>query len=199
MGVDILTEPGFGAAAGIACGSRVVWVSQGGGELLCYEFNHFMLDGPGGPEKVGEALFDAKYEVYLSNSHTHYAEFWNTFCYNLYGDPAMAREGATPITHVESSPIVTPRIPLMSSYPNPFTLHTTIRFTLAKQQTVQLSVFAVDGSKVIDLLTDVRSVGLNEVVWDGRDNNGKFVASGTYFCRLTVGNYTETKRMVLVK
>ncbi|MFH1841911.1 MAG: C25 family cysteine peptidase, partial [bacterium] len=168
LGVDILTEPGFGAAAGIASGSRVVWVSQGGGELLCYEFNHFLIAGPEGSEKVGEALFDAKYEVYLANSHLHHAEFWNTFCYNLYGDPALAREGATPLTQVEASPPVTPSDRLLSSYPNPFNPRTTIRFSLARQQPVRLAIFAVDGRKVLDLLTEVCPAGLNEVVWDGR-------------------------------
>jgi len=199
LGVDILTEPGFGAAAGIASGSRVVWVSQGGGELLCYEFNHFLLAGPMGPAKVGAALFDAKYEVYLANSHLHHAEFWNTFCYNLYGDPALAREGAAPLTPVEALSPTTPSIGFLSSYPNPFNPRVTIRFALVEPQPVRLSIFTVDGRMVMDLLNEVRPAGLNEVVWDGRDRIGRPVASGAYFYRLIAGKRIETKRMVLVR
>ena len=41
--------------------------------------------------------------------------------------------------------------------------------------------------------------GRHEVVWNGRDDNGRQVASGTYFYRLEAGGYRETKRMTLIK
>jgi hypothetical protein len=96
LGIDLLTEPSFGASAGIVSGSRVVWVSKGGGELLAYEFNRFLIDDPGGPERVGEALFDSKFFCNQNYTWNHYSEYWNMFCYNLFGDPSLAREGAEP-------------------------------------------------------------------------------------------------------
>ncbi len=96
LGIDLLTEPSFGASVGIVSGTRVVWVSKGGGELHCYEFNRYLINGPTGPEKVGDALYDSEFYINQTYSWEHYSEYWNMFCYNLYGDPALVREGIAP-------------------------------------------------------------------------------------------------------
>jgi hypothetical protein len=93
LGIDLLTKPGFGSSVGTLSGTRVVWVSLGGGELRCYHFNHFLIDGPSGPERVGNALYDSKFFCSQNYSWDHYSEYWNAFGYNLYGDPSLIREG----------------------------------------------------------------------------------------------------------
>ncbi|NIN01406.1 MAG: hypothetical protein GTO24_25930, partial [candidate division Zixibacteria bacterium] len=93
LGIDLLTKPGFGSSVGTLSGTRIVWVSLGGGELRIYHFNHFLIDGPGGPEKVGNALYDSKFYCDQNYSWDHYSEYWNAFGYNLYGDPSLIREG----------------------------------------------------------------------------------------------------------
>jgi len=100
LGIDLLTKPSFGSSAGIVSGTRVVWVSLGGGELLCYEFNHFLINGPAGPEKVGDALYDSKFYCNQNYSWNHYSEYWNTFCFNLYGDPSLIRQGTEPAVQI---------------------------------------------------------------------------------------------------
>ena len=98
MGIDLLTKPSYGASVGILSGTRVVWVSKGGGELMAYEFNRFMIDGPAGPERVGDALYDSKFFCNQNYTWNHYSEYWNMFGYNLYGDPSLVREGIIPFT-----------------------------------------------------------------------------------------------------
>jgi hypothetical protein len=93
LGIDLLTKPGFGSSVGTLSGTRIVWVSLGGGELRCYHFNHFLIDGPGGPERAGNALYDSKFYCDQNYSWDHYSEYWNAFGYNLYGDPSLIREG----------------------------------------------------------------------------------------------------------
>ncbi len=46
---------------------------------------------------------------------------------------------------------------------------------------------------------DIIADGRNEAVWNGRDDSGRQVASGTYFYRLEAGEYSETRRMALIK
>ncbi len=85
-------------------------------------------------------------------------------------------------------------------YPNPFNPRTTIVFDLGRQETVNLRVYDLAGHLVRELVGgEPRFPGRHEVVWNGRDDTGRQVASGAYFYRLEVGQFTETGRMVLVK
>jgi hypothetical protein len=61
---------------------------------LCYEFNRYLLDGPEGPERAGDALYHAKFFVHQNYGFDHWYEYLNMHGLVLYGDPAMARSGA---------------------------------------------------------------------------------------------------------
>lgn len=104
LGIDLLTEPYFGAGAGVLSATRPAAISgewpsdPGGAESLCYEFNRFMIGGPEGSEMLGDALYDAKFYSHQNYGWDHIYEYLNLYNYNLYGDPALLREGAsTPI------------------------------------------------------------------------------------------------------
>ncbi|MCP4567512.1 MAG: hypothetical protein GY841_08035 [FCB group bacterium] len=99
LGVNLLTKPGFGAAAGVLSASRsaavaVYWDSiPSGTEAICYEFNRRMMGSPDEPGRVGKALYDAKFYCNLNYAWDHRFEYLNLFDYNLYGDPSMIRAG----------------------------------------------------------------------------------------------------------
>ena len=89
---------------------------------------------------------------------------------------------------------------LYHSTPNPFNPRTEIRFDLSEPAPVQLSVYDVQGRLVRALVSgSVKSAGQHTSVWDGLDERGMAVPSGVYFYHLEVGDYTEAKRMVLIK
>lgn len=89
---------------------------------------------------------------------------------------------------------------LHSNVPNPFNPQTTIAFDIPKPALVSLRVFDLFG-RLVRVLVDgeVVNEGRNERMWNGRDENGMKVAAGVYFYRLDAGEYSETKRMALVK
>ena len=100
----------------------------------------------------------------------------------------------------ETSDTPTPRVfALSDNYPNPFNPQTKIAFSLPESHHVQLTVYGVDGRRVATIVDEVRSAGLHEVVWMGRDQSGRSVASGTYFCRIQAGPYSDVKKMTLMK
>jgi|GEM_PF-2472326 len=107
------------------------------------------------------------------------------------GDPAVgwAREGV----RLSPSPL------LVHSAPNPFRLSTTIVFGLTEPARVTLRIYDVTGREIASLVDCPMSVGTHEVTWDGITRSGLDAASGTYFYRLTVGNRSETGRMVMVR
>jgi hypothetical protein len=88
---------------------------------------------------------------------------------------------------------------LYQSTPNPFNPMTTIRFDLPTAQSVELTIFNVDGRRIKTLVNEQMPAGSHAVIWDGRDETGQRVASGTYFYRIQAGPYGGTDRMVLVK
>ena len=88
---------------------------------------------------------------------------------------------------------------LAANYPNPFNPMTKISFTLPATQAVKLAVYSLDGRRVATLLNETRGPGQHDVVWMGRDDAGHTVSSGTYFYRLDAGEYSQVRKMTLMK
>ncbi len=101
LGVDLLCKPDFGAAAGVFAASRPAAVSgdwpvyPGGAESFALEFNRYMVNGPDGSEMLGNAVYDGKFHSHHNYGWDHLYEYMNLYDYNLYGDPAMLREGSS--------------------------------------------------------------------------------------------------------
>jgi len=86
------------------------------------------------------------------------------------------------------------RFSLQQNYPNPFNPSTTIEFELPRASQVSLSVFDVLGRKVSELVNEREDAGVHEVKFDGFN-----VASGIYFYKIQAGDFTQTKRFLLLK
>ncbi len=89
---------------------------------------------------------------------------------------------------------------LDQNYPNPFNPETTISFNLKRPENVSLEVFNTLGQKVRALISnEFRQTGTNFVKFDGLNDSGMRLSSGTYIYRLTAGRSTRSKRMVILK
>jgi aminopeptidase N len=82
---------------------------------------------------------------------------------------------------------------LEQNYPNPFKNTTTIKFSIPEPQFVSLKVFNILGTEIITLVKDELAKGKYEVSFDGSN-----LSSGTYFYCLQAGNYTESRKLVLL-
>lgn len=93
-----------------------------------------------------------------------------------------------------------PVLRVHQNQPNPFNPRTRIAFDLPDRMVVHLRVYDL-GGRLVDVLVDGLEVqpGRHEVVWNGRDQSGRQLPSGTYFYRLEAGRHTETRRMTLLK
>ena len=102
-------------------------------------------------------------------------------------------------TSVETKPITARDFALQANYPNPFNPSTRIHYSLSAPSDVNLAIYNLLGEKVKTLVNERQSAGLKEVAWNGRNNTGSTVDSGIYFYTLTVGNQSQTRKMLLVK
>ena len=93
---------------------------------------------------------------------------------------------------------------LLPNYPNPFNPDTWIPYQLSEGSTVTVKIYDVSGGLVRTIEVGHKPVGYyltreKAVYWDGRNQNGEPVSSGIYFYTLEANNYTETRRMAIVK
>jgi photosystem II stability/assembly factor-like uncharacterized protein len=83
---------------------------------------------------------------------------------------------------------------LLENYPNPFSQQTTIEFVLPEQGKVTLTIYNELGQEVEKLLEAEMSPGSHQVIW-----NAKNYDSGMYFCNLTTKNFSQIRKMVLLR
>ena len=90
-------------------------------------------------------------------------------------------------------------VELLGNYPNPFNPETTILVRIGMPEDVRLVVYNVLGERVALLYDGRLESGLHSIAWDGRDQNGRHVASGSYFYRLETEIAIESGTMMLVR
>ena len=93
---------------------------------------------------------------------------------------------------------------LLANYPNPFNPETWIPYQLAESADVTLAIYDMNGQLVRRLTLGHQAAGMyrsrsRAAYWDGRNQLGESVASGLYFYTLTAGDFTETRRMLILK
>lgn len=106
----------------------------------------------------------------------------------IYDDFNYGPSSVTPKTQSPSDFV------LEQNYPNPFNPVTTIRFSLREHSQVSLAVFNSLGQEIKTLVSEEMTAGTYETAFDASD-----LPSGVYFYRLTLDNYTETKKMLILK
>lgn len=102
-----------------------------------------------------------------------------------------------------ASPVFDDEVPTVTRvsgvYPNPFNPQTTVDFSLAEPTLVDLAVYDLTGRKVATLKRESMTAGHHRMVWRGKDDSGRQVASGMYLVRLRAGSVTDMKKVMLVK
>ena len=143
------------------------------------------------------SYFYTDFEVYTNMMYYYWLEsvaldgssqFYGPLTVTI-GDPAQ--EPLPPVI-----PMVTK---LYNAFPNPFNPNTNIRYSLKEVGKVKIEIYNMKGQKIKTFTQEHNSPGYYQVSWDGRDENGRSVASGIYLYRLTTANYTSAKKMVLAK
>ena len=91
-----------------------------------------------------------------------------------------------------------------ANYPHPFNPETWIPFQLAEDATVIAKIYDVTGKQIrmiqLGHIPAGNYVKSNRAIyWDGKTDTGELVSSGTYFYQIEAGDYTDTRKMVILK
>ena len=91
---------------------------------------------------------------------------------------------------------------LQQNHPNPFNQKTDIKYRIADSKSALLTtlrIYNILGQEIRTLVYQINDPGYYEVTWDGRDNWGRKVASDVYLYRLEVGDFTQVKKLTLLR
>jgi hypothetical protein len=126
---------------------------------------------------------------------THEEGMW--FSADLLGALINGRRYGT-ITSISPSKGLPTELRLIQNYPNPFNPTTNIKFQIPSSNAqlgfVSMKVFDVLGREVATLVNEVKQPGEYSVVFDGTN-----LPSGVYYYRLSSGNFTQTRKMILIR
>jgi len=152
-----------------------------------------------GGELEGETT-ELFYDIYDLNSGQIYLVGLTAFYEYLFESDPIEFE----IFFVRTDDVLTLETKLLGNYPNPFNPTTTISFSLAAEdaENAELVIYNLKGQKVktFDAFPSGSCrIGTSSVVWDGTDDSEKTVSSGVYFYKLTTGDKTFTRKMLLIK
>lgn len=103
------------------------------------------------------------------------------------------------VTGVDDQPDLPSATALAGVHPNPFNPQTTISYDLVAATTVELDIFDLKGALVRRLVNGAVPAGRHKVAWNGQDEAGLRVASGTYFARFKAGSHHDVKKVMMVK
>jgi hypothetical protein len=106
----------------------------------------------------------------------------------------ICRYTGTGISEERARRVSGPVTRLLQNAPNPFTISTTISFTLSATADATLAIYDITGRLIETLVNETQQRGVHQVQWNRKAN-----PSGVYFYRLNAGEFVETKKMVVVE
>ncbi|HID38766.1 MAG TPA: T9SS type A sorting domain-containing protein [Calditrichaeota bacterium] len=154
-------------------------------------------DGSVWPDPTGASMFYSGSFTADNNDGSLWAE-------SAVPWPGSAGDAGTPgeaniISSVKASKTKALRHFSLNGFPNPFNPSVTLVYQLPYASRVDLKIYTLDGRVVITLVHEFQSAGRKKFFWNGHDLFGRPLASGIYFIRLTVGQWTEVKKITLLR
>jgi hypothetical protein len=135
--------------------------------------------------------------------------FWKVLAKNLDGDSLWSTQqdwgffishNATSVETADEN--VPQQFELFQNYPNPFNSSTELKYSFPQHKSsyhVTLKIYDIRGRLVNTLVDQNQVAGTHSVSWDGKDRNGNRVSSGVYFNTLQVGDFSTSKKMLLLE
>ncbi len=103
------------------------------------------------------------------------------------------------VTDIKNFETIPTKFEVSQNYPNPFNPSTVIKYALPDAKFVTLRIYNMLGQEVAELVNNQVNAGVHSIVWNGKDNSGAKVSTGTYIYRVVAGSNIITKKMILLK
>ncbi|MFH2050471.1 MAG: S8 family serine peptidase [bacterium] len=165
---------------GVICGEYVVRTNG------CFGFMPVYRDDPATNEDEGAEPGDY-INFYIDGVDVEEKIVWNSF-----GE--VHKKGLTPLKTV-----IPTEYALSQNYPNPFNPVTRIKYQLPKSSHVSCTIYNNLGQQIKSLVNEQKVAGYYTISWDGKNDQGKLMSSGVYFCQITAGDFIKTRKMLFLR
>ena len=202
--VYLLSGDGVGLAVelasfeGHAAGDRIVLTWVTGTELDNLGFNVYREHGEDRTQvntrviyATGDATSGGRYT--FTDRDVRPGAMYSYYLEEIALDGRSTRHGPISVT------VPTPAIYALRSHPNPFNPETTIQYDLPEARTVHLAIYSQAGQLIRTLVDLERPAGSHSVMWNGQNDDGRYVASSVYLCRIQAGSYRAVRKLVLTR
>ena len=171
------------------------------GDKLVDIFDLVIVAGNFGQSLPAAPAMEAKIELSTEQKH-HIASAID----QLESNPSRSTAEEIALNVLQA--ILPERLPtttqLLANYPNPFNPETWIPFKLAQDSTVTARIYDLTGKQIRMIELGHLPAGNyvesgKSIYWDGKTETGELVSSGTYFYQIDAGDYTETRKMIILK
>ena len=149
-------------------------------------------------DNISDSRFD------ISDLEIGKSYFWkvrtktNDNVYSEYSGQGVFKIGDK-VTEVEAPTIIPEKFEVSQNYPNPFNPSTVISYSIPTAEFVTIRIYNMLGQEIATLLNEELNAGIYKVTWNGMNDSGVKVATGTYIYRVTAGSNIATKKMLLIK
>lgn len=180
-----------------------VIVNEGGSIRLTRGaiFSYYEFEQP-----ISERLTDEAWRELLAGDNPPDLPQWvNSFMDNTEEQPELFPESVDNLYYKEflnndeesGQPIIPEKFQLHQNYPNPFNPQTTIAFDLPEKSHIRLEIYNLLGQQIAVLADDYFNAGRYQIIWNGKDQLCRDVASGIYFYRLLTDDSIQIRKMIL--
>ena len=133
---------------------------------------------------------------YISNKkNIWYVGFGHLYLYRFFHNAYSENN----LKHIKEKNIIPKTIKLIQNYPNPFNPITEIRYNLSENLFVYVTVYDMLGNIVKNLVNKNQNSGSKSVQWNATNNQGESVSAGVYLYKIQAGDFSQTKKMILLK
>lgn len=103
------------------------------------------------------------------------------------------------ITSAKNNEVSPVGFKLLQNYPNPFNSSTIIEYLIPEPGIARILIYNANGELIRTITQDHASTGSHSVLWNGNNDHGKWVSSNVYLYQISINNYQEAKKMILLK
>ena len=181
-----------------------------------YGFVEISSDGGNSWEKIGEILtgFNPNFEKKVINLEGYCGNNFddvrlrftiepdsNVVLPGWFIDDVSIHSGQVPTSVYNQEKVhnIADKFLLLENYPNPFNAETVITYQLPIDDDVKLEIFNLLGKKIATLINRNHQAGLYQVIWNGKDDFGQYVASGLYIYKMETKIFSDSRKLLFLK